>query len=65
MRKVMGGVEPATQCGIKVNGTWCTVVGGREYAESQLGTQATCDGGAISGSVTNWCCASCTWNNPE
>ncbi|QIL40273.1 hypothetical protein G7074_13990 [Pedobacter sp. HDW13] len=59
LKNVMGGTG---SCGVKVNGTWCTVSGGASTAEGMLGTTQTCNGGEISGTVTNWCCDSCYWN---
>jgi hypothetical protein len=54
-------------CGVKVNGTWCTVDdyngsgGTRDDAQAMVGTSQSCSDGS-SGTVTNWCCDSCYWN---
>ncbi|WP_412467249.1 hypothetical protein [Pedobacter sp. KLB.chiD] len=57
MKKVVGG-----SCGVKINGNWYSVSGGRSEAEGSLGRSGTWNNGQVSGTVTNWCCDSCYWN---
>ncbi len=60
MKKVTGGVVKL--CGVKIDGTWYSVGGGRSEAEGLLGYTGSFNNGEIYGTVTNWCCDSCYWN---
>lgn len=57
LKKVVGG-----SCGIKIDGTWYQVSGGRSEAEGSLGRSGTWNNGTVTGTVSNWCCDSCYWN---
>ena len=72
--KIGGGRR--TDCGIKVNGQWYHsgtgldtanfvghYVSGYDSSMTQTGILIH-EVGAYSGYATNWCCDSCSWNQP-
>lgn len=64
MKNVLGGyMAPPETCGVKINGTWYSVGGGRAEAEGDLGKTGSWNNGTATGTVTNWCCDSCYWNS--
>ena len=67
LKNVMGGNPMVTTkvCGIKISGQWYSVAGGRAEAEGALGTTGSWNNGTVTGTVTNWCCDSCSWNVPD
>ena len=54
-------------CGVKVDGVWYPMPdldgdgGTRDDAEGSLGKTAVFNDGST-GTITNWCCDSCSWN---
>lgn len=55
-------------CGIKVGGEWYYATDGngsggtKDEAQGALGQTAYYEDGSPAGTVTNWCCDSCPWN---
>lgn len=70
-RKEMKTVTGGGPCGIKISGSWYAVSdengngGTIDEAQGYLGTSGTfqlTNGQQVTGSVSNWCCDSCSWN---
>jgi hypothetical protein len=77
LKDLKGGYAPSG-CGIKVNGVWHPSGTGAAGTQAFLGQNVqgydpnnwspdgftVYPGGSYTGTVTNWCCDSCWWNQP-
>jgi hypothetical protein len=64
-------IQGSGPCGVKIDGVWYQATDANGSGGTKDETMAVFNGDAvpvdgngnpISGTVTNWCCASCPWN---